>query len=394
MPNKFIQFLFFGVLFSSFHGVSQQPQIGDAGWIFDESRYDVRFPNMKEWAKAGVQGGIPPRGKLPVKQKISPKDNLQMAIDQVAAEGGGVILLTKGDYLITQTISLKSGVVLRGEDKNQTILKVTMKKMFFKYAPDGKQLTAIEVNDAERVGFEDLTIRYAAVDFEPYDKNDFNAAWDRRVFHEHETRDTTLFVHLLIFRRCRNAWVDNCNLLWAGAHPLGLGECEHITCRNNFIDRAYVKKDSFHGGYYGCWGSRYCLFYNEKVRRIRHFAMMNKGAAYNVVYRCDFETDVNFHHEDDGHNLVEQCRIATPVWHSWDAIGVGAANKHRPPGPGNLLLNNEAISKGVAGYDRKMGAAQPNVVYEVVSQFLPSKVFIHSNTPPVGGTLYAIKNLK
>lgn len=370
---------------------AQKPQIGDAGWSFDESRYDPRFPDMKEWAKAGVEGGIPKRSDLPIKQTIAPGDNLQQAIDRVAAAGGGVVLLRKGDYEIRHTIYLRSNVVLRGESKSNTVLKVMMKKMFFKYAPDRKHLVAFEVNDAQRVGVEDLTFRYAAVDFEPYDKTDFNAPWDRRVFHEPETRDTTLFVHLLIFRRCKNAWVDNCNFLWAGTHPLGIGECEHMTLRRNFIDRAYVKRDSFHGGYYGCWGSRYCLFYNETVKRIRHFAIMSKGAAYNVVYDCDFEVDVNFHDQDDGHNLVERCRIATPVWHSWDAIGIGAVGKHQPPGPANLLFENTVISKGVAGYNRKMEATKPKTIYQVTTEFGKPNVFVHSETPPQGGTLYAVK---
>lgn len=368
-----------------------QHQIGDAGQIFDETRFDPRFPDIKEWAKAGVQGGIPLRNTLKIQKTITPKNNLQETIDEVAAQGGGVILLKNGEYIISKPITLKSNVVLRGESKDQTVLKVVMKKMFFKYSPDQKHLVAFEINNAERVGLEDLSFRYAAVDFEPYDKSDFNAAWDRRVFHEHETRDTTLFVHLVIFRNSRNSWVDNCNFLWAGTHPLGLGNCEHMTCRNNFMDRAYVKKDSFHGGYYGCWGSKYCLFYNEKVRRIRHFAIMNSGAAYNVVYRCDFEVDVNFHDQDHGHNLVEQCRIATPIWHSWDAIGIGAPDKHRPPGPENLLFNNTVISKGVSGYNRKMGAAQPNAVYQVTTEFGKPNVFLRPDAPPKGGTFYAVK---
>jgi hypothetical protein len=138
-------------------------------------------------------------------------------------------------------------------------------------------------------------------------------------------------------------------------------------------------------------GSKYCLFYNEKVRRIRHFAIMSPGEAYNVGYRCDFEVDVNFHDQDSGHNLEEQCRIATPVWHSWDAIGIGAFNKHRPPGPENLLFNNTVISKGVAGYNRKMGAAQPYAIYQLTTEFGKPDVFLRPDSPPKGNTFYAVK---
>lgn len=369
---------------------AREPRIGDPGWRFDESRFDPRYPAMREWAKAGVEGGIPLRNALRIRERLKPGDKLQAAIDRTAAAGGGVVLLEPGEHPVTETIRLRSRVVLRGADNERSIISVRMKAPFFRVS-GGKQATAIEVVDAERVGFEDLTIRYDAVDFEPYDKDDFSAAWDRRVFHEDEARDDQLFVHLLIFTRTRNSWVDNCRLLNAGAHPVGLSSCTHMTMRDNFIDRAYVKKDSMHGGYYGVWGSSYCLFYNEKVRRIRHFALMLPGCRYNVVYDCDFEVDVNFHDADDGDNLVERSRIATPVWHSWDAIGIGAKGKHRPPGPGNLLFSNRPVSKGIGGYNRRIKMEGDDAVYQVTTEFGRPAVSVLSRVSPNGGTLYAVK---
>jgi hypothetical protein len=49
-----------------------QPQIGDVGQVFDETRFVPRFPEMKEWAKAGVQGGIPPRHQSQIKKILMP----------------------------------------------------------------------------------------------------------------------------------------------------------------------------------------------------------------------------------------------------------------------------------------------------------------------------------
>lgn len=384
--------LFFG--FKDLAGTASAPRIGDPGWVFDESRFDARFPEMREWAKAGVEGGIPLRHTLLIKKRLKAGDDLQPAIDQVAAQGGGVILLGPGDYFIDRTIQLKSGVVLRGTSKEASVIKIRMKAPFFKVS-GGKSATAIEVNNAERVGFEDLTIRYAAVDFEPMDKSDFNAAWDRGAFHADETRDDRLFVHTLIFTDSRNCWVDNCNLLWAGAHPLGMSNCRHMTMRDNLIDRAYIKKDSMHGGYYGIWGTSHSLFYNEKVRRIRHFALMLPGCRYNVVYQCDLEVDVNFHDADDGQNLVEKSRLATPVWHSWDAIGIGAQGKHRPPGPRNFLYDNTVISKGVAGYSRRGPRSEPGKIYRVTTEFgLPAVSVLENEAPPKGNTFFAVKRSK
>ena len=76
----------------------------------------------------------------------------------MAAQGGGVILLKKGDFLISKTIFLKSNVVLRGENEEQTVLKVVMKKMFFRYVPDQKHLVAFEINNAERVDLDMLPL--------------------------------------------------------------------------------------------------------------------------------------------------------------------------------------------------------------------------------------------
>ncbi len=36
-----------------------QLSIGDPGVKFDDVKYDSDYPFMKEWQKAGVQGGIP-----------------------------------------------------------------------------------------------------------------------------------------------------------------------------------------------------------------------------------------------------------------------------------------------------------------------------------------------
>jgi hypothetical protein len=111
---------------------------------------------------------------------------------------------------------------------------------------------------------EDLSVRYAAVDFEPYDFDDPAAPWQRHVFHRPEDRDPELHVHLLIFHESEDSWVDGCAFLQAGAHPLGARRCRHLTFRDNFIDRAYVKHDGHHGGYYGIWGTSHSPLHQRK----------------------------------------------------------------------------------------------------------------------------------
>ena len=45
-------------------------KLGDPGWVFDASKYDDRVPAMREWAKAGVRGGIPTT--LPIRERLRP----------------------------------------------------------------------------------------------------------------------------------------------------------------------------------------------------------------------------------------------------------------------------------------------------------------------------------
>lgn len=384
------------LLLTAVPALAQPARVGDGGWTFDERRFDPRFPAMREWAKAGVEGGIPARSATPVRATLRPGDDLQPAIDRVAAGGGGVVLLTAGDFPIRQPVALKSGVILRGESREGTRLLVLLKAPFFRFN-GGKSAVAFAATDAERVGVENLTMEYAAVDFPPNDRAEANADWSPDVFHRPERRDTTVYVSLLIFTRCRNSWVDGCNLLRAGAHPLGLAQCQHLTLRDNRIDQAYIKQDSRHGGYYGVWGSSYCLFFNESVSRIRHFALMLPGCRYNVVLNCHFEVDVNFHDRDDGDNLVEGCRIETPVWHSWAAVGVGSPRQHGPPGRGNLFFNNFISSKGTPGFFHRGPRAAPartDAVYEVTHEFgQPAVQLFPTDSPPRGGTLYALRRI-
>ncbi len=100
------------ILFS--HPLAAQ-QLGDPGWEFDTTRFDSRIPAMREWAKAGVRGGIPLRNQNKVVRTITATSNkndraadIQNAINAANASGGGVVLLKNGTYWIRSQIALKS----------------------------------------------------------------------------------------------------------------------------------------------------------------------------------------------------------------------------------------------------------------------------------------------
>lgn len=354
---------------------------GDAGWMIDSTMLDARFPAMAEWAKAGVEGGIPDSMETKIAMKITPKVNLQKAIDKVAKKGG-VLLLLPGEYTIHEPINLRSGVILRGASKNSVLLNIKIHGYFWR-TKNQKRTGAILLHGIENAGIENLMVKYTAANFEPNDRNTDTAAWTIDVFHKPEMRDTTLFVESVWIHQSRNCWVQNCNILWSGSDPIRITLSDHITCRRNFIDRCYNKNDGGMG-YYNISNSRYVLICNEKIRRIRHLAIQN-FSKYNVIIDNDLEVDINFHDGDAGYNLVQNNQGKIPTWHSWEPISVGVPKQHLPPGKGNILYNNHFVNK--AG---ELVYSKSGVCYQV--NFLWSKerasLFIEN---PNLNSLYPIK---
>lgn len=359
-----------------------QKLIGGDDSYFAEELYDSNYPMMKEWAKSGVEGGIPSRDKTPVKTVISSGDDLAGAIDKVAKAGGGVLLLRSGDYLLKNTLRMPSQVILRGEHRDSVRVLVDMHGYHFKTK---KPMTAaISFDKVERSGIEDLTIKYVTPDFEPLDKQHVYEPWDKNVFHVREMRDTTLFVEMIWINESRNCWVDNCQILWSGSDAIRINKSEHITCRRNYIDRSYNKCDGGMG-YYNIMRSKYILTCYEKVRRIRHYAI-HINSKYCVAIHNDFEVDVNFHSGDDGYNLVEDNRIIIPVWHSWHCFQLGAPRQHQPAGKWNIIYNNQTYYK-LDGPE----FAKPDIVYMMNDQFGGSNVVETDLKSPKGNTFYPVK---
>ena len=80
-----------------------QPRVGDPGVVFDESKFDDKnYPQMREWKKAGVIGGIPFISDTPLRKTIDATNSagLNTAINDVASQGGGQLKLNDGIYTI------------------------------------------------------------------------------------------------------------------------------------------------------------------------------------------------------------------------------------------------------------------------------------------------------
>lgn len=379
-PLKKINILFWCFLLVSV--LAAQPELGDPGWIFDESLYDDRFPDMKEWAKAGVQGGIPFRSDIPVKRTLSPvtgdndmSDNIQSAIDAVASEGGGAVLLNEGTYPIRNSITLKSKVILRGTERKSVNIASYMS------APSDSKKSCVIMENISQAGLEDLTLSFVREGVEPIDREHWlDGGWSNDIFQNDPHGVNDLYVRLVYIKSSTNCWIDHCRFIESGTEPLFI-KGSYLTLRKNYSDRAY-NKGGGGNGYYDLRGD-HCLVVKDTVRRIRHFAVQ-QGAQYNVIFKCHIEVDVNFHNKDEGHNLVEQNKILLPTWHGWDIFATGGPEwGHTPPGPENLILNNTTNYK-----NQGPRYADKDRIYTFTGYGAPVRL---PDAGPSGGTFYAVK---
>ena len=358
----------------------QAQQIGDPGLEFDNTKNDPNYPFMIEWQNAGVEGGVPNRSSNSTKASISPtnSDGIQQAINTAITQNKPfVILLKKGIYIIDKPIRMRSNIILRGEDKNDVKLNVSIR------SNANRTISSIAFNNITKAALEDLTFEYMPP--QPimlYDDTNVprNTFCGDRCFNNNPEGINNMYVSFVkMDGATTNCWVQNCNFKNSGTDPLEI-RANHNTFRNNFVDGAF-NRGGGGNAYYDITGD-YNLITNEKVRRIRHFAIQ-LGAKYNVVIGCNLEVDVNFHNKDDGFNLVENNTIKSERWRSWGAFASGATRfGHDKPGSNNIIFNNNTSGRGNSA---DFSTDQKVFVFD---QFMEPRLLI--NTPPLGGTFYPI----
>ena len=311
---------------------------------------DPNYPVINEFAKAGVEGGIPNNQEIVI--TINPGDNIQAAIDDANASGGGVVMLNSGTYKINSTIDFQDNVILRGESRDSVILESTIRSTW----NEGKKDTFV-FDDDRYSGIEDLTIDYKVPNFTPEDGEGLEEERNGDYFTNNPNGRNDLYVRQINIREnSSNNWVDNVSILNSGTDPI-LVRGDHNTLSNNLVDRVY-NKGTDGNGYYSITGD-YNLIDGETVKRIRHFAVQ-RGAEYNVITNSEFEVDINFHNGDDGNNLVESNTINLPNWHGWEIFTTGGPQfGHSKPGKNNILVNNTTYN-----YRQNTSPfSEPDVIY-------------------------------
>jgi hypothetical protein len=355
-------------------------RVGDADSVLVEDLLDPAWPAMRNWAAAGVRGGIPAREDAVVHARARPGDDLQALIAQAAlaaakAEASRVVLLVPGTYPLPARLDLASGVILRGEDPERVVLEVTQRVV----QRWERELVGLRMFECRRAGLEDLTVVHPVVqDLDPKVyrglANDHQGIADLHVGH--------LFIGL-----SEDCWVQNCRLLYSGTDPIVVNNSRHITLRDNQVKGCFNKGGSGNG-YYLIHKSHQVLCFNEEIEGLRHVVIQTESSS-NVLLDCRITGDFNYHAGDGGGNLVEGCVIRRPKGHHWGPIGFWKI----PRGEGNLFWNNK-----VGGHYCQGSPFQAGVVARMSAgredAGTPAVIPIIEVPPPRGGTLYPMSGIR
>jgi len=305
---------------------ASESRVGDPGSVYDPSKYDPRFPQMQEWAKAGVQGGIP--NTLPVLTTLRPGDNVQSTLNTLAQQQSkGVVVLSAGTYTFNTPftadskalLDIPSGLVVRGQDKETTILR-------FSKPADSKIAHSIRMNKTSYSGLEHVTIINADVQARP--ESEYMGKYDNV---------GGAYMTGVRLDNATNSWVQNTKILYSNTQPLEIWNSKHITVRDNLVEKSY-NKGGKGNGYYYIIASSYVLAFNETVRDIRHFTI--SGSHHVVVLDLKTQVDINYHNLLNGldHNLVEGAQVNLHPYHYWGKGSKYGFEHYRDPvGEGNLV---------------------------------------------------------
>lgn len=365
-----------------------KPRIGDPESVYNASLDDPAYPVMKEWAKAGVEGGIP--AATDVAATVAPGDTLeqiQAKIDGAAQSGTGrpssfkVVLIKNGRYDLdggtrNPIITVKSGVVLRGESRDGVILAFTT------------SLTDPEYNFSIGMqawaGLEKVTVTNQFVEGQPESKYLASMAGPDAVFKDNPPGTPPMpqgkGSKLSGIKLSGNAWAQGNHIVKIGTHPVFI-EGAHNTMRDNVVEKAYNMADGGRGYYYIGNSASYTLAYHELVRAIRHFAFNNK-VHHNVAIAISVGVDVNYHDGQPLHdNLAENVDSHVPSYHWWGkkTWGLGFQHAELKDADQNLALNFTTFE----GYPSSKA-------YIVRRTLVPDDAMIIETPLPKGKTFYPV----
>ncbi|SIS86339.1 Por secretion system C-terminal sorting domain-containing protein [Zobellia uliginosa] len=378
------------LLMCTVYHVSAQLRVGDPGVTFDAGKYDSRYPQMKEWQKAGVRGGIPFLKDVKVVKILTSgadSEAINKAIVDASKTSGLVaVLLKNGTYSIDQRVVMKSNVSLIGESRTgvKCIIKMNNGDAFSFYK-------------VKKSGIYTLTIQGSW----GKPKYDWNYSLDAN--DELKNNDNIS----VKFNKSEDCWLDKVDIINCAKDPVRVPS-NHITLRDLRVDGAH-KKAGGAQGYFFIQGA-YNLVTGCKVTRLRHISLQGGNVEYNVVYDNDFRQEVSFHSGDKGNNLIENNRITLPydMPNSKADTPNAAYNSNKEPnyyaimGPWsiqhensekpNFIFKNKCLEEN---HGNKKPWSDPNLLYKGPKEVKPADPATNfpalpRSLTPSGGTLYPI----
>lgn len=370
---------------------SAKPQYraGDPDIKFDKSKFDPNYPQIREWIKAGVKGGIPFIDKQEIKMTLEDGANsatINAAIDKISRQGGGAILLKKGTYNINSKVRMKSKVSLIGEDRKETVCTINK---------DMTQGAAFEFGaNQSHCGIYRLTIKGGWLNKNGENKPYYD--WNIGAKENNELNGNGV-ISVYFARDSHDCWIDDMDILNSADFPMR-SHGTHHTMRNLNVDGCFNKHGGCHG-YFFLMNS-YNLVTECRITHIRHISIQGEKSEYNVLYNNNFEQEVSFHHGDNGNNLIENNRITLPSdmpgkQPNYYAIMGPWSIQHSVSMYANFIYRNHCLEKN-NGHNNATPWSDDNKIYvgpQMVKPKDPYTNFIEmpQYKTPHGGTLYPIR---
>lgn len=365
-------------LFGIGTSLNAQIQVGDPGVTFDANKFDADYVQMQRWTETGVRGGIPFMDELNIVLTLSPTNSAEIseAIENVASNGGGTILLSNGIYDIKGSVYMKSNVNLLGESRDgvKCIIDMTSGAAFI-------------FEDVSYSGIYRLTIEgsWGTPAFD----------WNTGVDENDELPDNSN-VSIRFKTTATDCWLDQVDIINSAEHPLIVGG-SHNTIRACHIDGVHKKA----GGYQGYFhiGGPDNLVVDNYVTHLRHISIQGDGAGYNVVYKNVFDQELSFHNDDDGNNLIENNKITLPSGMpgvespNYFAIMGPWSDQHTISKTPNFIYKNSCLELN-NGHNSATPWSVTNIVYygpHEVKPLDPHTNFTeYTGGNPSGNTLYPV----
>ncbi|WP_394971066.1 T9SS type A sorting domain-containing protein [uncultured Croceitalea sp.] len=303
------------LLLSSTLIFSQQKRIGDPGVEFNQNdinRNQSKYPQMNIWKNAGVQGGIPYTrtgndgfNRIVDFTNAKNSDGLNAAINQLSNQLSGnqkgLIMLPVGTYTINKSVRMKSGVSLKGRNRNTVVCMVST-----------KENGGFHFENIQRAGLYTMTIRGDVKNNNGNKLNKPRYPWNYGLDQNFELRGTGNENTPVFIKDSKNCWVDKVNIINAAKEPIRVAgpDSGNNTLRDLYVDGSYNKAGSAQGYFFILSGRN--LITGCKVTHLRHISLQGDNAEFNVVYDNDFRQEVSFHSGDNGNNLIENNIITLP----------------------------------------------------------------------------------